>query len=160
MIWYDMMSLSKKCWLLPWCVAFCWSWSAESYFDNAAPPNKSWRNPSCARARASVWWHKRRCTADLVLSRNQGNDVRKYGPPKKNWWNFCPLRELSLGNPFPFSHSQNIRHWDGAGCRSRIGVSYEMLSHCSKTTTVKNTYPPGNWQIPPEEKENHLQKCP
>ena len=47
MIWYDMMSLSKKCWLLPWFVAFCWSWSAESYFDNAAPPNKSWRNPNC-----------------------------------------------------------------------------------------------------------------
>lgn len=164
MMWYDMISLSKKCWLLPWCAAFFdldlqnhtlimqllpTTLKKSKLYCNHCENQENLLLPevwSQSRALASVWWHKRRCTADLVLSRNQGHDVRTstYGPPKKKLMEFCPLRELSFGTPFPFSHSQKIRHWDGAGCRSRIGVSYEMLPHCTKTNTVKNTYPPGN----------------
>lgn len=124
MIWYDMMSLSKKCWLLPWFVAFCWSWSAESYFDNAAPPNKSWRNPNCTveitvKIQRSCSFQRSpfqiegpgQCLVaqEKMYSRPRSKpkprsttyELRKYAPKKKNWWNFLSTQGTQFWKSYP-----------------------------------------------------------
>ncbi len=105
---------------------------------DAAPPNKSWRNQVCSklRTRASVWWHKRRCTADLVDPSRKTKErtfklpFRKHGPPK-NWWIFS-----TLATQFWSRKTIDSKPWDGVGCyffRTNLSDVWKVLMNWQQT---------------------------